>query len=87
MWDRKVVIKNAGMLEKIKQDSVKCATQALKKYNIEKDIAAHIKKEFAKMYYTWDCIGGEDLTHDTKYFIYFNLDQVSMLLFKSGWRA
>ena len=28
----------------MQQDSVECATQALEKYNIEKDIAAHIKK-------------------------------------------
>ena len=30
------------------QDAVDCATQALEKYNIEKDIAAYIKKEFDK---------------------------------------
>jgi hypothetical protein len=32
------------------QDAVDCATQALEKYNIEKDIAAYIKKEFDKKY-------------------------------------
>ena len=32
------------------QDAVDCATQALEKYNIEKDIAAFIKKEFDKKY-------------------------------------
>ena len=26
------------------QDAVECATQALEKYNIEKDVAAYIKK-------------------------------------------
>lgn len=44
MCDRKAVIKNADMSEEMQQDSVECATQALEKYNIEKDIAAHIKK-------------------------------------------
>ncbi|KAM9219482.1 dynein light chain 1, cytoplasmic isoform 1-T1 [Leptosomus discolor] len=44
MSDRKAVIKNADMSEEMQQDSVECATQALEKYNIEKDIAAHIKK-------------------------------------------
>ena len=38
------------MSEEMQQDSVECATQALEKYNIEKDIAAHIKKEFDKKY-------------------------------------
>merc|ERR1711934_369366 len=40
MSDRKAVIKNADMSEEMQQDAVDCATQALEKYNIEKDIAA-----------------------------------------------
>lgn len=44
MTDRKAVIKNADMSEDMQQDAVECATQALEKYNIEKDIAAFIKK-------------------------------------------
>lgn len=40
-------------------DAVDCATQALEKYNIEKDIAAYIKREFDKKYNpTWHCIVG-----------------------------
>lgn len=36
-------------------------TQALEKYNIEKDIAAYIKKEFDKKYNpTWHCIVGRN---------------------------
>ncbi|XP_028634522.1 dynein light chain 1, cytoplasmic-like [Grammomys surdaster] len=89
MCDRKAVIKNAGMSEEMQQDSVECATQALEKYNIEKDIAAHIKKEFDKKYNpTWHCIVGRNfgsyVTHETKHFIYFYLGQVTILLFKSG---
>ena len=38
------------MREEMQQDAVDCATQALEKYNIEKDIAAFIKKEFDKKY-------------------------------------
>ena len=44
MSERKAVIKNADMSEDMQQDAVECATQALEKYNIEKDIAAFIKK-------------------------------------------
>lgn len=50
MTDRKAVIKNADMSEDMQTDAVECATQALEKYNIEKDIAAYIKKEFDKKY-------------------------------------
>lgn len=64
-------------------------SQALEKYNIEKDIAAFIKKEFDKKYNpTWHCIVGRNfgsyVTHETKHFIYFYLGQVAVLLFKSG---
>ena len=89
MSDRKAVIKNADMSEDMQQDAVDCATQALEKYNIEKDIAAYIKKEFDKKYNpTWHCIVGRNfgsyVTHETKHFIYFYLGQVAILLFKSG---
>jgi len=90
MSDRKAVIKNADMAEDMQQDAVDCATQALEKYNIEKDIAGYIKKEFDKKYNpTWHCIVGRNfgsyVTHETKHFIYFYLGQVAILLFKSGW--
>ena len=89
MADRKAVIKNADMSEDMQQDAIDCATQALEKYNIEKDIAAFIKKEFDKKYNpTWHCIVGRNfgsyVTHETKHFIYFYLGQVAILLFKSG---
>jgi hypothetical protein len=42
--ERKAVIKNADMSEDMQQDAVDCASQALEKFNIEKDIAAFIKK-------------------------------------------
>jgi len=63
--------------------------RAMENYNIEKDIAAFIKKEFdAKFNPTWHCIVGRNfgsyVTHETKHFIYFYLGQVAVLLFKSG---
>eukprot|EP00606_Chrysophyceae_sp_TOSAG23-5_P001316 GSChrysophyteH2.ASY1.ANO1.1592.1 assembled CDS len=90
MAERKAVIKNADMSEDMQQDAVDCASQALEKYNIEKDIAAYIKKEFDKKYNpTWHCIVGRNfgsyVTHETKHFIYFYLGQVAILLFKSGY--
>ncbi|KAK2174990.1 hypothetical protein NP493_755g01038 [Ridgeia piscesae] len=89
MSERKAVIKNADMTEDMQQDAVDCATQAMEKYNIEKDIAAYVKKEFDKKYNpTWHCIVGRNfgsyVTHETKHFIYFYLGQVAVLLFKSA---
>ncbi|VDL99481.1 unnamed protein product, partial [Schistocephalus solidus] len=89
MGDRKAVVKNADMTEEMQQDAVDLASTALEKYNIEKDIASYIKKEFDKKYNpTWHCIVGRNfgsyVTHETKHFIYFYLGQVAILLFKSG---
>ncbi|KAF0982563.1 hypothetical protein C9374_003699 [Naegleria lovaniensis] len=86
---KKAVIKNADMEENMQRDAVDIASQALDKFNIEKDIAAHIKKEFDKKYNpTWHCVVGRNfgsyVTHETKHFIYFYLGQVAVLLFKSG---
>ncbi len=79
----------ATVSEDMQQDAIDCAAQAMEKYNIEKDIAAYIKKEFDKKYNpTWHCIVGRNfgsyVTHETKHFIYFYLGQVAILLFKSG---
>lgn len=46
--ERKAVIKNADMSEEMQQDAIDCSVQAMEKFNIEKDIAAYIKKEFDK---------------------------------------
>ncbi|KAM3143131.1 Dynein light chain 2 [Paramecium bursaria] len=78
--DRKAVVKNADMSEEMQQDAIDCANQALEKFNIEKDIAAFIKKEFDKKYNpTWHCIVGRNfgsyVTHETKHFIYFYMGQ------------
>ena len=84
MRDQKATIKNADMLEEMQQDLVECATQALEKYNIEKDVATHIKEEFDKKHNpTWHCIVGRNfssyVTRETKHFIYFYLGQVAIL--------
>ncbi|KAM9249297.1 dynein light chain 1, cytoplasmic-like, partial [Dugong dugon] len=85
---RKAMIKNADTSEEMQQNSLECATQALDKYNIEKGIEAHIKKEFDKKYNpTWHCTVrrnfGSYVTYETKHFIYFYLGQMAILLFKS----
>lgn len=89
MSDKKPVIKNADMTSPMQDDAIRTAQVALEKFNIEKDIAAYIKKEFDKKYApTWHCIVGRNfgsyVTHETKHFIYFYLGQVAILLFKSG---
>ncbi|CAB9510799.1 Dynein light chain 1, cytoplasmic [Seminavis robusta] len=86
---RKAVIKNADMEDKMQQDAVDIASKALSEYNIEKDVAAYIKKEFDRRYNpTWHVIVGRNfgsyVTHESNFFIYFYLGQVAILIFKSG---
>jgi len=86
---RKHAIKSCDMSDEMQQEAIECATAALSKHGVEKDVAMHIKKEFDRRHSpTWHCIVGRNfgsyVTHETKHFIYFYLGQVAILLFKSG---
>ena len=57
----KAVIKNVDMSEEMQQEAVDVASAALEKYNIEKDIAAQIKKEFDRRHGpTWHVVVGKN---------------------------
>ena len=57
----KAIIKSVDMSDDLQQDSVDIATSALEKYNIEKDIAAQIKKEFDRRHGpTWHVVVGKN---------------------------
>jgi len=84
----KAIIKNVDMSEEMQQESVDIASAALEKYNIEKDIAAQIKKEFDRRHgATWHVVVGKNfgsyVTHETKHFIYFYVGQLAILIWKS----
>ncbi|KAF8473749.1 dynein light chain type 1-domain-containing protein [Russula ochroleuca] len=84
----KAIIKNVDMTEDMQQESVDVASAALEKYNIEKDIAAQIKKEFDKRHgATWHVVVGKNfgsyVTHETKHFIYFYIGSLAILIWKS----
>ncbi|UZJ51167.1 hypothetical protein CBS101457_000487 [Exobasidium rhododendri] len=84
----KAIIKNVDMSEEMQQISVDIALDALKRFTVEKDIAAHVKKTMDhKFGPTWHAVVGQKygsyVTHETKHFIYFYLDQIAFLL----WRA
>jgi dynein light chain LC8-type len=57
----KAIIKNVDMSEEMQEESVKIVSAALQKYNIEKDIAAQIKKELDRQYgSTWHVVVGKN---------------------------
>ncbi|GAA0149001.1 microtubule or microtubule-binding cytoskeletal protein [Lithospermum erythrorhizon] len=86
---KKVVIKSADMDPDVQNEAIHVAIHAFEKFNVEKDVAEDIKKQFDKKYGpTWHCIVGKNfgsyVTHETNHFVYFYLDSKAILLFKSG---
>jgi dynein light chain LC8-type len=85
----RAIIKNTDMPETQQQEAVDTATKALETYNLEKDIAAYMKREFDKKYgLHWHCIVGRNygsyVTHEERTFIYFYVGIVAILLWKAG---
>ncbi|KFY31718.1 hypothetical protein V493_00872 [Pseudogymnoascus sp. VKM F-4281 (FW-2241)] len=54
-------VKSADMSEEMQQEAIEIAQEAMLKFNIEKDIAQHIKKTFDdRKGPTWHCIVGRN---------------------------
>ena len=87
--ERVLTVKNVDMDDEMQDAATDLAKAAFDKFNVEKDVASYIKKEFDQKYSpTWHCIVGRNfgsyVTHETKHFIYFYVDQMAILLFRSG---
>nr|VZI24858.1 unnamed protein product [Spirometra erinaceieuropaei] len=85
--NRKVTIRSFDMSPEVKDDAVRLALLAVSKYEIEKDMAAFVKKEFDRRHgETWHCIVGKHfgsyVTHEKDAFIYLYVDNLAFLLFK-----
>lgn len=85
----KITVKALDMAPEVKDDAVQVAKEALAEHKLERDIAKHIKQSFDKRYSpTWHCIVGKSfgsfVTHETNNFIYFYIDDIAFLLWKSG---
>jgi dynein light chain LC8-type len=62
--------------------------EALDKFQIEKDIATYIKKKCDEEFTgTWHVVVGRNfgcsITHETKYVLFFQIDLMHCLIFKS----
>lgn len=56
----KAIIKNVDMSEEMQQISVDIALEAIKKFTVEKDIAAHVKKTMDLRFGpTWHAVVGQ----------------------------
>ena len=73
---KEITLKNVDMSKEMEEAAISCASLAIDKYEIEKDIAEYVREEFDRKYQpTWHCIVGRNfgsyVSHDTKHFIFF----------------
>lgn len=85
----KVQIKNADMNEVLQTEVVELAKAAMDRFNTEKDMANWIKKELDRQHTPfWHIIVGRNfgsyVTHETKHFVYFYVDELAVLCYKAG---
>ncbi|KAL9443569.1 hypothetical protein AB3S75_016853 [Citrus x aurantiifolia] len=91
MLEGKASIKETDMPVKMQVQAMASASQALDLYDVVDSIsiAAHIKKEFDKIYGGgWQCVVGSNFgcyfTHKHGTFIYFSLETLNFLIFKAA---
>jgi dynein light chain LC8-type len=85
---RKVNMKLVEIPESMKNKCVTAIDAALDKHTIEKDVATAVKKKFDDEHGgTWHCVVGRNfgcsVTHQTKFLLFFEIDEMSVLLFCS----
>ncbi|KOO24571.1 dehydrodolichyl diphosphate synthase [Chrysochromulina tobinii] len=82
-------VKTVDMTEDMEKVAIELASFAMNEFTKEVEMAAHIKKEFDKMYSpTWHVVVGTNfgshVVHQTKNFVYFNIGAINFLVYKSG---
>ncbi|XP_015954294.1 uncharacterized protein LOC107478677 [Arachis duranensis] len=89
MLEGKGMVKETDMPLKMQIQAMACASKALDLYDVNDciSIAAHIKKEFDKVYgMGWQCVVGFNFgcffTHSPGTFIYFALETLNFLIYK-----
>ncbi|KAK9060764.1 hypothetical protein SSX86_021470 [Deinandra increscens subsp. villosa] len=91
MLEGKAYVKDTDMQLKMQVHAMNSASQALDLYDVVEctSIAAHIKKEFDRVYGGgWQCVVGSNFscffTHSQGSFIYFSLETLNFLIFKGA---
>jgi len=88
MSTRKVKISKAQIPQEMCEKAILKVNEALDKFQIEKDIATYIKKKCDEEFTgTWHVVVGRNfgcsITHETKYVLFFQIDLIHCLIFKS----
>lgn len=87
-YDRVVKIHQADIPEAMQEKVILRVNQAMDKYQIEKDISTAVKKKCDEEFGgTWHVVCGRNfgcsITHDTKFVLFFQIELLHVMLFKS----
>ncbi|KAI5711386.1 dynein light chain 2, cytoplasmic [Diaphorina citri] len=82
------LIKETTMEKDMQETAVNAAKEGLEKYNIEREVAGHVKQHFDNTYGPyWQCTVGRNFGSYVSYddfYTYFYLGKVAILLYKNG---
>ena len=86
--NRKVKIHRSDVPDDVSGKIIASLNEALDKFQIEKDMATHVKRKCDEVFGgTWHCIVGRNfgcsITHHTKYVLFFQVDLMHVMCFKS----
>ncbi|XP_078431835.1 dynein light chain 1, cytoplasmic-like [Wolffia australiana] len=91
MLEGRARVEDTDMPRKMQAEAMNAASHALDLFDVAdcKSLAAHIKKEFDKIYGPgWQCVVGSSFgcffTHKKGSFIYFRLETLHFLIFKGA---
>lgn len=81
-------VKETTMEKEMQDAATQSALEALEKYNVEREMAGHIKQHFDKTFGPfWQCTVGRNfgsyISYDD-YYTYFYLGKVAILLYRNG---
>ena len=87
-YSRVVKIHKADIPEALQEKAILRVNQAMDKFQIEKDISTSVKKKCDEEFGgTWHVVCGRNfgcsITHDTKFVLFFQIDLLHVMLFKS----
>ena len=83
-----VKIHKAEIPSDIKDQAIGLVQAAIETHTIEKDIATEVKKQCDEKFGgTWHIVVGRNfgcsITHDTRYVLFFQIDLLHVMIFKS----
>ncbi|CCF58480.1 hypothetical protein KAFR_0E03280 [Kazachstania africana CBS 2517] len=83
------ILKASDISDEMRDEIFQISVEAVKTQDLERDIASTIKKQLdSKMGTTWHVIVGKNfgsyVTHEKGHFVYFYIDSLAFLVFKTA---